>query len=1040
MRSEAGLPRPPDSRMTLAPARPPGTSTDPAEEVAPTVTAVVVTRTDPRGLSELLDLVLGQSLAPDAVLVLDRTGGTRGPDDTDVAAVLWAARARSPVPVREATVDPRVPLRTVAWHAVREQIGDPTLVWFLPVGTEPEPAVLAGLVDAWRRSPSTGVVGGKHVDADDPHLLRAVALRSTRGGRLLTGPVPGEPDQGQYDQVSDVLAVPFAGSLVERDLLLALRGWGGSFGDVAADLDLGWRAHAAGRRVVVVPHVRLRSVAGTAVATARTPARRRAARRVALARVSWWAAPALAVWVTVTSVVAGIGLLLLKRPRAAWAELSGLAALDPVGAVAARWGTRQVRTVSRRDLRTVFEPRRAVLASWADAVHDALVPPRPPIGEQAHDLSPRSWLAHVIRHPGMLATAAVAAVTVLGARTLGLDVLTGAGAGLTGGELAGTRADATALWHSWSDGWTGGGLGAPGSAGSQALLLAGPSWLVEHVPLLPDPASPAGLVVALLLLLGMPLATVSAYLALRVAARSGRVRALGAVAWSTTGAAVAAVAEGRLGAVVALVLLPAVGAGLWLVAARRSTATSAFATALALVVLGAFAPVLLPLAVVLAVVLVVLARRARVHALVVAVVPWLVLAPWVAPTARRSWSELIAGSGLADRGGEAVDPWRVVALDIGSAGATTWAGGLLVVGAVLALLRRRPGDRAPWALAVLLPVLLGVALSAPAIRLGTAPAGRGEAITVWTGVLVLPAALVSVLAVVRGLDGLSAERATRRGRVTARAVAVVAAVAVMGAAGAAAGTGLGTTLLPAGDPRPAVAVEQASGAFATRSLFVEPGPDGAGYRFVGREAAAVVRPLPVVGDADAAAAEPLTAVLGGSSDGTALFAATATDLLAIRAGTVPDVARRLDGTAGLTRIASRDGWDLWRVSPVGSRGDTLLAAPRLRIESPELTTLVPTSGAHGATQTAIDAPPDSRLVVAQPPAWAAIAEVSVDGRVLDADTSTGSPTYRLPTGRGELTVVLDDGRGWRYLQLGALLVLGFLAVPFGRRESRVAGR
>ncbi|MGL5912504.1 MAG: hypothetical protein ACRCZP_21025, partial [Phycicoccus sp.] len=888
--------------------------------------------------------------------------------------------------------------------------------------------VLAGLVDAWRRSPSTGIVGGKHVDADDPHLLRAVALRSTRGGRLLAGPVPGEPDQGQYDQVSDVLAVPFAGSLVERELLLALRGWGSSFGDVAADLDLGWRAQAAGRRVVVVPQVRLRSVAGTAVGTARTPARRRAVRRVALARVSWWAAPVLAAWVVATSIVAGLGLLLLKRPRAAWAELSGLAALDPVGAVAARWGTRHVRAVSRRDLRTLFEPRRAVLASWADAVHDAVVPPRPPIGDQAHDLSPRSWLAHVIRHPGVLATGLGAAATVVGARTLGLDVLTGAGAGLTGGELAGARADASALWSSWADGWTGGGLGAPGSAGPQALLLAGPAWLVEHVPLLPEPASPAGLVVALLLLLGMPLGTVSAYLALRVAARSGRVRALGAVAWSTTGVAAAAVAEGRLGAVVALVLLPAVGAGLWLVAARRSTATSAFATASALVVLGSFAPVLLPLAVVPAAVLAVLARRARLHALVVGVVPLLVLAPWVVPTARRSWAELVAGSGLADRGGETVDPWRVVALDVGAVGATTWTGGLLVVGGVLALLRRRPGDRASWVLAASFPALLAVALGAPAVRLGTAPGGG--AITPWTGILVLPVALVVVFALVRGLDGLSAGRATRRSRVATRAVAAVAAVVVVGAAGAAAGAGLGTLLVPASDPRPAVAVEQASSAFATRSLFVRPGPGGAGYRFLGREAAAVTRPLPLVGDADAAAAEPLTALLGGSADGTALFAATATDLLAIRAGTVPEVARRLDATAGLTRIAPRDGWDLWRVSPAGSRGDALVAPPRLRVESPERTTLVPASGAHGATRSTVDAPPGSRLVVAQPPAWAAVAVVSVDGRVLDADTSTGSPTYQLPAGRGELAVVLGDGRGWRYLQLGALVVLGFLAVPF----------
>ncbi|MGL5859391.1 MAG: hypothetical protein ACRC35_13485, partial [Angustibacter sp.] len=917
--------------MTLAPAHPPRTSAGPPGQAAPTVTAIIATRTDPRGLPELLDQVLGQSLLPDAVIVLDRTGGARGPDGADVPAILWAARARSRVPVRELTVDPRVPLRAAAWQVVHDQLGTATLMWFLPVGTEPDPAALAGLVDAWRRSPSTGVVGGKHVDADHPDRLRAVALRSTRSGRLLARPVPGEPDQGQYDQVADVLAVPFAGSLVESNLLLALRGWGGSFGDVAADLDLGWRAQASGRRVVVVPQVRFRSVAGVAVATAGTPARRRAVRRVALARVSWWAAPALAVWVALTSMAVGLGLLLLKRPRAAWREVSGLAALDPFGAVVARWRTRQARAVSRRDLRSLFEPRRAVLASWADAVHDALVPPRPPIGEQAHDLSPRSWLAHVIRHPGVLATLAAAAVSALAARTLGPQVLTGAGAGLSGGELVGTRADADALWHSWFDGWTGGGLGEPGSAGPQALFLAGPAWLVEHAPLIPDPASPAGLVVALLMFLGMPLAAASAYLAFRVTARSSRVRAIGALAWSTNGVAVAAVAGGRLGAVVALVLLPMSGAGLWLVAARRSTATSAFATALALVVLGAFAPVLLLPAVGVAAVLVAVARGARLHALVVAVVPVLVLGPWLVPTARRSLAEVVAGSGLADWGGSAVDPWRVAALDVGGAGATAWAGALVVAAGALGLARRRRGDHAPWVLAALLPALLAVAVAAPAVRLGTSPMGSGGPVTLWAGTFALPVALVAVLALVRGLDGISAWRATRQGRAARWVVGGLAVAVVGGVAGAAASTGFGTLLVPARDPRPVVAVEQASGAFATRSLLVQPSASGTGYRFVGREATSVVRPLPAVGDADTAASGPLAALLGGSSDGAGLFAATATDLLAIRAGTVPEVARRLDATAGLTRIAPRDGWDLWRVSPVGSRAGTLVAASRLRI-------------------------------------------------------------------------------------------------------------
>ena len=453
--------------------------------------------------------------------------------------------------------------RTLLTH---ELDGAPTtLAWVLPVGALPAPGALGVLVDTWRRSPSTGLVGPKHLDADDPHLLRALAIHSTRGGRLLPRPAPGEPDQGQYDRDSDALAVPFAGSLVERDLLVELRGWETSFGDVAADLDLGWRAHDLGRRVVVAPAARLRTARGVAVATASSAARRRAARRVALARAPWWIAPLLALWIAVTSVVAALGLLLLKRPRSAGAELSSLASLDPFRGTSARWRTRHPREVGRRDLRALFEPRRSVLTGWGDAVHDALVSPRPPIGDAANDLNPRSWFVKVVRHPGVLAATGALVVTVVAGRSLGAGVVTGLGSGLTGGEVVGTRASAGTLWSAWTDGWTGAGLGGPDPVGPHAPLLALPTWLVDHLPLLPSPTSPAGFVVGLVVLLGMPLAAASAFIAFRTMVPSRPVRGLAAFAWATTGVAAASVAQGRLGAVVALVLLPFLASGLWLV-------------------------------------------------------------------------------------------------------------------------------------------------------------------------------------------------------------------------------------------------------------------------------------------------------------------------------------------------------------------------------------------------------------------------------------------------------------------------------------------
>ena len=977
--------------------------------VDPTVTAVVISRRDPRGLADLLDAVLDQTLAPDAVVVLDRTGGAvlpgvDGAPDTDLAQVVEAARHSHRVPLTVLPVDPRTPVRAAAHRVLtdHELDGVPTtLAWLLPVGTTPQPDALVALVDTWRRSPSSGVLGPKHLDADDPHVLRALAIRTTRGGRLLSRPAPGEPDQGQYDQTSDALGVPFAGSLVERDLLLYLRGWETSFGDVGADLDLGWRAHNAGRRVVVVPAARMRTEPGVAPAGASTPSRRRAARRVALARSPWWASPALVVWIAVTSVVAALGLLLLKRPRSAWAELSSLASLDPFRGFAARWRTRHRREVSRRDLRTLFEPRRSVLTGWGDAVHDALVSPRPPIGDEANDLNPRSWMAKVVRHPGVLAAAGAALVAAVAGRSLGFGVVTGAGSGLAGGELVGTRADAQVLWHSWTDGWTGAGLGGPDPVGPQAPLLAIPTWLVDHVPLLPDPASAAGFVVALLVVLGMPLAAVSAYLALRPVVATRWVRGLAAFAWATTGVAATSVAQGRLGAVVALVLLPPIACGLWLLAIRRSTATSAFATALAALVLGAFAPVLLALVSVLALVLALRARwgaparpdrgdrarrRARAlggapvggllagarrrcgpgpvgrqHAHPVAARPaqprWRRRTPGVDRPAdgRRRRARAPAGARVG-LGRDHADPARAGAARARAGGTRHPA-------------RHRPGRgrrrrRADHAL---------VRRHAPPVRHGAGAGDRPRARR-------------------RRAEPVGDPRGARRswpGAPRSRSVPWPSSSSAGGVAWAT----LGTEIVPWQDPRPAVSVDQAEGAFATRALFVSPGARGAGYRFVGREASEVVRPLPAVADADGSVAGRVSAALGDASTGPSLFADTATDLLAVRAGLVPEVTRRLDATEGLQRIAPRDGWEMWRVSPTGV-GQDLVAPPRLRLETPDGARLVETTGQNAGTRTTIEAPQGSRLVVAEPLGWAEHAVVTVDGVTVQPVADTGDAHLR----------------------------------------------
>jgi hypothetical protein len=184
----------------------------------------------------------------------------------------------------------------------------------------------------------------------------------------------------------------------------------------------------------------------------------------------------------------------------------------------------------------------------------------------------------------------------------------------------------------------------------------------------------------------------------------------------------------------------------------------------------------------------------------------------------------------------------------------------------------------------------------------------------------------------------------------------------------------------------------------------------------------------------------ISAVLGDSSGASELFADTATDLLAVRSGIVPEVTRRLDATAGLQRIAPRDGWEMWRVSPPAGE-QALVAPPRLRLDTPAGTALVTTTGQQAGTDTTIDVPANSTLVVAQPPGWAAHAVVAVDGIPIEPVADTPTPTYALPAGTAHLTVsVVDSSRWWHVGQVLAVLALAFLAIPFGRRESRVGRR
>jgi GT2 family glycosyltransferase len=105
---------------------------------------------------------------------------------------------------------------------------------------------------------NAGIVGPKLTDWDQPRLLQHVGLGLDRFGEVDPLVEPGEVDQEQHDAVRDVFVLPSACMLVRADLFRALSGFDPAISFHGDDVDLCWRAHLTGARVVIAPDARVR--------------------------------------------------------------------------------------------------------------------------------------------------------------------------------------------------------------------------------------------------------------------------------------------------------------------------------------------------------------------------------------------------------------------------------------------------------------------------------------------------------------------------------------------------------------------------------------------------------------------------------------------------------------------------------------------------------------------------------------------------------------------------------------------------------------
>lgn len=808
------------------------------------------------------------------------------------------------------------------------------------------------------------------------------------------------------------------------------------------DVDLCWRAHMAGHRVLVAPDAVLRHAEASArerrpidCAGRSVSSPHRVDKAGAVYTMLVNARGKLLLWALLRLVLGTLlrtlAYLVGKVPGQALDEVAGLLGtlLRPGRILAAR-RQRGKGAIDPAELRGLFPAPGATVRATVEQVagnfgrsteaetggsrHGAVE--SGPGGDDADflEIDQFAKLKRVGRKPGG-ALRRPALVSLVACRSL-----IGGGA-LAGGALLPAPGDVSELWGRYADGWHTVGTGGTQTAPPYLGVISALSALF---------LGSTGFALTLLLVFSVPLAGLTAYFVSRPLIPSRLLRAWASVAYAFLPAATGALATGRLGTAVLLVLLPLIARAAVSAHGMRGGGNSrgswraTWAYTLLLTLTMAFTPIVWPLAVVLGVGVLAL-RRNDITAyglrfLAAVGTPLLVLAPW-------SLSLLTSPSSFLEEAGLQTGTGSASALDLLgiSPGGPKAAGGVLLLGIVLAALaallrgERQFAVRTAWAVA-----LVGLAFAGLANGSGWA----GPATLVY-GAALIAAALV-------GADGARvrvAELSFGWRQPVAVLIALAAGIApVLAACGWMIGGAAGP--LERRDPVqvPAFVAEESSTRDQPRTLVLGgTSPSSVAYTLVRGSGARL-------GDAELAAAgggnshlDKVVAnlVAGSGADQGSQLSGFAIRYVLVRDGAPKQMSRVLDATPGLSRLSQLDGSALWRVDRQVAR---IMIVPSAAGDEPlpvgsrpvEAHTKIPAGGAGRVL----------RIADAADPGW----QATLDGRALTRKTVDGwAQGFDLPTEGGSLDLTYETSfthSAWIWAQVAFAVVL--LVPPFRAAAGR----
>jgi GT2 family glycosyltransferase len=258
-------------------------------------------------------------------------------------------------------------------------------IWLIHDDCAPAKDALQLLLAALNERPQVVIAGPKLLGWYDRDHLLEVGISIAPNGARWTGLEPREQDQGQHDDIKEVLSVSTAGMLVRRAAFEELGGLDPNLALFRDDIDLGWRARVAGFGAICVGaasafHAEAsateRRVVDVSEAFLHRPLLldRRNAAYVILANSSWWTLPWLVIQLIGTSLLRVIFDLLAKLPGYAGDEIAAVALLivHPTDLIKARRARRKKRLLTPAVIAPFIPPRGSQIRAGIDRVSNAI--------------------------------------------------------------------------------------------------------------------------------------------------------------------------------------------------------------------------------------------------------------------------------------------------------------------------------------------------------------------------------------------------------------------------------------------------------------------------------------------------------------------------------------------------------------------------------------------------------------------------------------------------------------------------------------------